>query len=526
MPEMADDSYIKVLVLDMSFESILYAGTGRSFEFSNHPPECFGDLGLDMVVASITKGRETLDLEKFWYSPPENIEDARYRQAVFSDLEDKSVLGAVEEFCEAMRTVLARVRTSEQGDSSIQGEGIFVGSVLSYCKAVLKLENSLSSSKINSAGLTGFREYLSRYISSEYFQHLCSEAEKIRSEIASISFYMDIKSGTVTVYDRAGDEDYSEFIEKLFDRFKPSEGSPNEFTEPGWRLVHVRGHVEEAILNLAAKLYKEQFGKLSRFYSENKNFIDEVILRFYREIQFYLSYLYYIKPLKEKGLPFCIPELREKESPVFCKDCFDLVLASKITEGRVVTNDFQLDLQERIIVVTGPNSGGKTTFARMIGQVHYLAKLGVPVPGSMAALRFVDNVYTHFPRGEDVENMRSKLEEDLVRIKNILDKATERSVIIINEMFASTSSFDAVMLGRRIIMKLQKIGYMSVYVTFYDELASLEHVVSYVAQVDPKDLETRTYKVIREPANGLAYARQIAKKYGLTYDDIVSRVVQ
>ena len=510
----------------MSFESILYAGTGRGLGFSEHSPECFADLGLDLIVASITKGRESFELEKFWSSPPARIEDTRYRQGVFFDLEDKSVLGAVREFCEALRTVLARVRTSEQRDSSIQGDGIFAGSVLSYCKAVLKLENSLSSSKISSAGLTGFREYLSRYVSSEYFQHLCSEAEKITSEIASLSFYMDIKGGTVTVYDRAEDEDYSEFIEKLFDRFKPSEGSSDEVTEPAWRLVYVRGHVEEAILKLAARLYREQFRKLSQFHSENRNFVDAVILRFYREIQFYLSYLDYIEPLKKKGLPFCIPELKQEEGPVFCKGCFDLALASKMAGDRVVTNDFQLDLQERIIVVTGANSGGKTTFARMIGQAHYLAKLGVPVPGSMAALRFVDNVYTHFPRGEDVENMRSKLEEDLVRIKNILDRATERSVVIINEMFGSTSSFDAALLGRKIISKLQKIGCLSVYVTFIDELASLEHVVSYVAQVDPKDPETRTYKVIRQPANGLAYARLIAKKYGLTYDDIVSRVAQ
>ncbi len=522
---MADDSY-EGWELDMSFESILYAGVGRGLWFSDRPPECFVDLGLDLIVASITKGRGSFELEKFWYSLPERIEDACYRQDVFLDLGDRNVLGAVKEFCEILRTVSPRVGTSEERNSSIQREGIFVGSVLSYCKAVLKLENSLSSSKISSAGLTGFREYLSRYVSSEYFKYLCSEAEKLTSEIASLSFYMDIKGGTVTVYDKAEDEDYSEFIEKLFERFKPSEGSSDEVKEPGWKLDHVRGHVEEAILNLAARLYRDQFRKLSRFYSENKNFVDTVILRFYREIQFYVSYLDYIEPLKKKDLPFCIPELKQEESPVFCKDCFDLALASKITGGRVVTNDFQLDLQEKIIVVTGPNSGGKTTFARMIGQVHYLAKLGVPVPGSMAALRFVDYVYTHFPRGEDLENMRSKLEEDLVRIKNILDRATVRSVVVINEMFGSTSTYDATLLGRKIIMKLQKIGCLSVYVTFFDELASLEHVVSYVAQVDQKDLETRTYKVVRQPADGLAYARLIAKKYSLTYDDIVSRVAQ
>jgi len=336
---------------------------------------------------------------------------------------------------------------------------------------------------------------------------------------------MDIGGSTITVYRSSEGEDFEAYIEKLFERFRPSSEGDGA-AEPQWRLIYYRGHVENAILDLVSRLYREQFERLSKFYLENRDFVDPVILRFYREAQFYLSYLDYISPLRKASLPFSIPKLEYDRGEEFCRDCFDIALASKLVKegGQVVTNDFAFNSNEKVIVVTGPNGGGKTTFARMVGQIYYLAKLGVPVPGRSATLIFADGIYTHFPRGEDTENMRSKLEEDLARIKAILEKATERSIIVVNELFSSTSAYDAARLGRKIIERVLRIGSRCVYVTFVDELARLEHVASYVAQVDPRDLETRTFKVIRQPANGLAYARLIAKKYKITYEDLASRV--
>ena len=510
----------------MGFESILYAGSGAP-RLSEEPPGCFEDLGLDAVVSSIARRLHGAELvRRLWYTPPAEIEDARYRQEVFADLEEPRVLAALKRFEEELSGVLSALEYAEEYTSGRQREGIFLGAALSYIKAVNELLEFLRELPIQSRGLLGLRRYLENYTSSEKYRRLRDEAEDTASSLSSLRFCIDIKGGTITVYERCEGEDYTSFLEKLFERFSDEDEEGGGDAEPSWRLEYYRGHVEAAILELAARIHREPFSRLSRFYRENKGFIDPVIHRIYEELEFYLSYLDYISPLRRAGLPFTLPRLRPGEGEDYCIDCFDLGLASRlVAEGRrPVTNSFRMGPGEKIIVVTGPNSGGKTTFARMIGQVYYLAKLGVPVPGREAELLFVDAVYTHFPRGEDVENLRSKLEEDIMRIKEILDKATPRSLIVINELFSSTASYDAAQLGRRILEKIRSIGSRCVYVTFIDELARLSYVASYVAQVDPRNPAVRTYRVVKKPADGVTYARLIAKKYGLTYEDIVSRV--
>jgi DNA mismatch repair ATPase MutS len=285
--------------------------------------------------------------------------------------------------------------------------------------------------------------------------------------------------------------------------------------------------VEGRILSIVAKLYHDSFSKLAIYRAENKDFLDPSTVTFDREIQFYVAYLEYIAGFKEVELYFCYPQLSQTNKAVHAHGCFDVALAGKLISCNAtpVTNSFYLEGPERTIVVSGPNKGGKTTFARTFGQLHYLASLGCPTPGVDARLYLCDKVLTHFEKEEHLTSLRCHLQDDLVRIHDILEVATPRSIIIINEMFTSTTLQDAVILSKKVAMAIAELDALCVWVTFIGELATVnEKMVSMTSTVTPGDAALRTFKVVRMPCDGLAYATSIARKHRLTYDMIKERI--
>jgi len=509
----------------VAFHSILFERDGR-FDPSSDEPACFRDLHLDQIVSSLIAGREEYDLARFFYRPLREVEAVRYRHHVLGDLSQESMLEAVRGFARGMHRMRDCLALVEQLRHGLQKQRWLLESVGVYCEAITSFNERIAGVALGSSGFVSLRDYIADYAASDRFGSLVREAGQLQEELAAVSYAVHIKGNRVRVSRYEGEPDISEEVERTFAKFK--QGAVNDH-RVSFREHPEMNHVEAQILELVAKLHPETFSELDAFCARHQHYLDETIARFDREVQFYLAYLEYIEPLTSHGLAFSVPRVSARSKDANVDDTFDLALAKKLVGQKqpVVCNDFHLADPERILVITGPNNGGKTTFARMFGQLHYLASLGLPVPGRDARLFLPDRIFTHFEREEELETLRGKFEDELFRIYEILQQATGSSVLIMNESFGSTTLRDALLVGSGVVRQIIDLDALCVFVTFVDELASLgESTVSMMSTVVPADPTVRTFKVVRKPADGLAYAAAIAEKYGLTYDALRRRIAR
>ncbi len=512
----------------MAFQSILSRNAKDRIRTDTvEAPSYFVDLNLDQIINAIIVKKQEYNLTPFFYTPLNNVETIRYRQEVMQDMEEATTMAHIKSFAEKMiivRRYLGLVEKLDFNYYNYYKRGWFLEAALVYCEAVTGLARNLTLADLKSRGLLAFRKYMTDYVQSNEFQSLQAEAQKVKGELQGLKYCVIIQLGKFSVRKYEEETDYSIEVVETFEKFK--QGAVKDY------LIKLNetssmNHIEAQILAFVARLYPEQFAALDQFCERQSDFVDETIRGFDREIQFYVAYLEFIANFKYKGLSFCYPQVSATSREVYGVETFDLALARSLlfTEKPVICNDFFLKDTERIIVVSGPNQGGKTTFARTFGQLHYLASLGCPVPGREGRLFLFDQIFTHFEREEDIHNLRGKLQDDLVRIHAILDQVTPNSILILNEIFASTTLKDAIFLSKEIMARVMELDLLCVWVTFIDELSSLsEKTISMVSTVFPENPAMRTFKIVRKPADGLAYAFSLAKKHRLTYEQIKERI--
>lgn len=487
-------------------------------------PEFFTDLNIDQIVASITAGRDEYNLKPFFYAPLSNIETINYRHEILRDLEDPALLRYIRWFAQEMQAMRSHLAQADKLSYKYQKESWFLAAVDTYCGAVNRLARDLTFTDLGSRGFLTFCDHLTSYIESDEFASLVAETQKVKADLSMVRYCLRIEGTRIHVGRYELQPDYSADVLRTFEKFKQGTAKEHRFDFSSGPDMN---HVEAAVLDRVAQLYPDVFSSLDEYCSRHRDYLENTIRAFDRGIQFYIACLEHIERFKPAGLLFCYPTVTNQSKEVHGHDVFDIALADRLIRenARVVTNDFYLRDPERIFVVSGPNQGGKTTFARAFGQLHYLASLGCPVPGSDASLFLFDRLFTHFDREEDIRNLSGKLENDLLRIHWILERASPNSILIMNESFVSTTLSDALFLSKEIMQRIIQLDMLCVSVTFLDELASLsETTVSMVSTVDPNDTACRTFKLVRRPADGLAYAVAIAEKHRLTYENVKGRI--
>lgn len=509
----------------MEFRSILFKNEkNRGFDEVGEVQEFFKDLNLDQIIESITENRKEYNLKPFFYKHLTDLSEISYRHEIMRDVEKDDIFKAIDRFADQMNFMKQRVLQCEKLNYEYQRKSWFLQGIDAYCNGVIDLLKDLNSLNIESTGLISFREFLSKYVKCDEFISIKNGLDLIKEKLDSIRYCFFIKGNTVTVSKYDGEEDYGIDVVETFKKFK--EKDCKDYTYKFQNTLEMN-HVESSILDRVVLLYPDEFEKLTLYYENNQDFQDETIKKFDREIQFYMAYIDYLKDFKKIGLNFCYPKVSDKDKEIYVDNAFDLALAKRLMYEKksVICNDFYLENNERIFVISGPNQGGKTTFARTFGQINYLGSLGCEIPGIKGRTYLFDNIFTHFEREEDIKTLSGKLQDDLNRIHHILEEATPKSIIIMNEIFSSTTLKDALFLGEKILNKIDEKDILCVFVTFIDELGDLsEKIVTMVSNVDPSDSSIRTYKIKRKSFDGQTYAMTIAKKYGLTYARIKERI--
>jgi DNA mismatch repair protein MutS len=303
------------------------------------------------------------------------------------------------------------------------------------------------------------------------------------------------------------------------------------------------------------------FRDLSKVMSEATKPAAEALRRYVRlsyhmlgrlrpELAFYIGAAELVRRMEAAGLAMCRPELAPRGDRLcVVREGFNLNLALRLLAGGqadgladvIVRNDVVLDSKGRIAVLTGPNQGGKTTYAQGVGLIQVLAQVGLYVPGTTARLSPADNVYTHFPVEEELGKGTGRFGDEAKRLGEIFQKATDQSLILLNEPLSGTYPGESLYLARDVLRIFRQLGARVILTTHMHELAAqvddlnretsgdspIVSLVSSRIEREPAPTEVRrtaverTYRVVESPPMGRSYARELAMLYGISYEQLV-----
>lgn len=505
----------------MPYQSILFP-YGRPEKNVN--TELLKDLRIDDVLEQLSHGPNQGVYTTF-YTPLTDLKTIAYRHELFRDLLQIPLYESLKDFQELMESYHNVYAELDAMDDEYIRSYRTIFDARRYSNVVEQLYYNLRSADLHSEALLYIRELIEDYFTSDYYLSFRRDLQHVEEIISQVSYVLRLDTNRITIRKYEEEHDYEQEMKDFFSPILNEEPAVEVRKNINWNTTFV----EKETIRALRKLYPDEFQAMKSFSEQYQVFIPEEIVLFHEDLGFYTTWLKFIAPLQmEASLPFCLPEFFEfSEDNVSFENCYDLILATKINQEKtssVITNSLSLQDKERIMILTGPNQGGKTTYARMMGQLFYFASLGIPVPGSSAKLFLPDAIYTHFERQEQQSSFQGKLKDDIVRIHDILSKASERSLILINEMFASTTLQDAHWLGNQILMRVREKKSHCLYVTFINDLrTSRSDTIGLISQME-EDGEKRTYRIVRGEENGKAYAITIAKKYHLSREDITRRL--
>lgn len=541
------------------------------------------DIGLDNICGKITDdAREQQLIMNILSDMTSDPATARYRQEVFSDLlRQPKLRKRLTELFEKVEFIRDYGLSRKESDETL---GLWhlmhrLEELNDYIKCVEEMRECLTEADISSEGLFAFKEHIDELYSDACFAEMKKDIDAIKAETSDIQSvtvginvnerFEAVSMGLISVNDKPFKKSnlFSNFADALSSKNKIHKGTDwngdmhyqpvEERRDPGFfaflektaavmadskspmdfktksTLVAVPGndgvnnttfHLESAINKLLDILVRRLRDTLTKYASVAVADISGLIPEFI----YYIRMAEFIEACMEKGFPFCEAQVSDNGSCSMQADGFyNLKLAVNIADrNELVCNDLIFDKKHTIYILTGANRGGKTTATQAVGLLFVLAQGGIYVPAARFCFTPADCIYTHFPADEDKTMDLGRLGEECIRFKEIYNSCTSDSLILMNETFSTTSFEEGYYIAMDSVHALVKKQVRTIYNTHMHKLAADSEKLGTdeagVSSIVVKNENgKRSFKIEVAPPEGMSFARDIAEKYGVTYDMLV-----
>ncbi len=201
---------------------------------------------------------------------------------------------------------------------------------------------------------------------------------------------------------------------------------------------------------------------------------------------------------------FCKPQISKNVKQIEIVEGRHPVVERFVKDGAFITNDTLLDCQDnQMMIITGPNMAGKSTYMRQVAIITFLAHIGSFVPAKSAVIALTDRIFTRVGASDDLAFGQSTFMVEMSEVANILANATDKSLVILDEIGRGTSTFDGLSIAWAVVEHISKnLNCKTLFATHYHELSELEGVIAGV----------KNYKItVKELGGSVVFLRKIVR---------------
>lgn len=524
------------------------------------------DLNLTPLIRCLSvSNRYANSVEAILQHPVMEAADLNYRLDVIADLlESPALVAALTETLTIIESLEGYMVQPQWEQSELRKVAWRLSELEHYIICIDHMSQHLRDAPLRSQALCALRELVESTAQETLFQELKAELpamiDAIRG-IRSITIGINLDSELrpeeavlLSVRNERFIDDWPPFFRRLLGAESENNQGPMHRAEKRGKSAGVRlrpsdmPQLQPLFADLA-DIMDQTCQPIAQALRRYINISGRQLVGLLDELAFFLGAVRLIQHLQDCGLPVCRPVVRPADERLCQIDAiYNLNLALRLASlhkaqdlrQEMVTNDVRFDDEGRIFILTGPNRGGKTTYTQAIGLAQVMMQAGLYIPARQATMSPVDAIFTHFAVEERPDQEAGRLGEEAQRLSAIFDQATRHSLLLFNESLASTSANESFYLARDVVRVVRLLGARAIYATHLHELAadadsinadtegdskviSLVSMVS-VEQVGDGEEVRRTYKIVSSPPMGHSYAREIALRYGISFEQLKSQL--